>query len=176
MFLRLLSLHCLFFLPRQLRSVPLLICSALLSVGLQSTWAEQSPCGHSHTLLTSANPAYADAMDLAQALGRRGFVVKCVLLSKEERMFEGQEGAANYQTDVGVFEALFLPKPENFDALEIIEHEETGVFIFSFRGSPRSLTEHWEGRHVYFVKHGSQFLHTLDKQVAAKLEEAFQSP
>jgi len=115
-------------------------------------------------------------MDLAQALGRRGFVVKCVLLSKEERMFEGQEGAANYQTDVGVFEALFLPTPENFDALEIIEHEETGVFIFSFRGSPRSLTEHWEGRHVYFVKHGSQFLHTLDKQVAAKLEEAFQSP
>ena len=89
-------------------------------------------------------------------------------------MFEGQEGAANYQTDVGVFEALFLPKPETFNTLDIVEQEETGGFIYSFRGSPRSLTGHWGGRRVYFVRHGSQFLHTLDKQVAMKLEEAFQ--
>jgi hypothetical protein len=158
MFSRLLTLHRPF-----LRSVPLLICSALLSVGLQSTWAEQIPCGFPHTLLPSANPAYADAMELARTLRSRGFVVKCVLLSKEERMFEGQEGAANFQTDVGVFEALFLPKPENFNTLEIVEQEETGGFIYSFRGSPRSLIEHWEGRRVYFVKHGSQLLHALDK-------------
>jgi hypothetical protein len=52
-------------------------------------------------------------------------------------MFEGQEGAANYQTDVGAFEALFLPKPETFNTLEIVEQEETGGFIYSFRGSPR---------------------------------------
>jgi hypothetical protein len=171
MFSRLLTLHRLF-----LRNVPLLICSALLSAGLQSTWAEQIPCSNPHsTLLPSANPAYADAMELARTLRSRGFVVKCVLLSKEEHMFEAQKGAANFQTDVGVFEALFLPKSENFNTLEIVEQEETGGFIYSFRGSPRSLTEHWEGRRVYFVKHGSQFLHTLDMQVAAKLEEAFQS-
>jgi len=177
MFSRLLILHCSFFVARQLRSISVLICSALLSVVLQTAWAEQTPCGDPHsTVLPSANPAYTDAMELARTLRSRGFVVKCVLLSKEERMFEGQEGAANYQTDVGVFEALFLPKPETFNTLEIVEQEETGGFIYSFRGSPRSLGGHWEGtRRSYFVKHGSQFLHTLDKQVAVKLEEAFHS-
>jgi hypothetical protein len=160
----------------QIRCIPLMICSALLSVGVQSTWAEQSPCGRPHTLPLSTNPAYADAMELAQSLRSHGIAVKCVLLSKEERMFEGQEGAANYQTDVGVFEALFLPKPETFDALDIIGHEEAGGFIYSFRGSPRSLTDQWEGRRVYFVRHESQLLHTLDEQVAVKLEEAFRSP
>ncbi len=176
MFSRLLTLYGPFFVATQLRSLPVLICSALLSVGLQTTWAEQTPCGDPHsTLLPSANPAYADAMELARTLRSRGFEVKCVLLSKEERMFEGQEGAANYQTDVGAFEALFLPKAETFNKLEIVEQEETGTFIYSFRGSPRSLTGHWEGiRRSYFVKNGSQFLHTLNKQVAVKLEEAFQ--
>ena len=62
-------------------------------------------------------------------------------------------------TDTGVFEALFLPKPENFNRLKIVEQEEIGGYIYSFRGSPCSLTEHWEGRRVYFVKHGNQLLH-----------------
>ena len=92
-------------------------------------------------------------------------------------MFEGQEGSANYQTDVGVFEALFLPKPENFNSLEIIEQKETGGgYLYSFRGRPHSLTEHWEGKRTYFLKHGSQLLHTLDRQMAVKLKEVFQSP
>ena len=90
-------------------------------------------------------------------------------------MLEGQEGAANYQTDIGVFEALFLPRPERLNALEIVKQEETGGFIYSFRGRPRSLTGNWEGRRVCFVRQGSPFLHTLDKQVTMKFEEAFQS-
>ena len=40
------------------------------------------------------------------------------------------------KTDGGAFEALFLPKPETFNALEIVEQEETGGFIYSFRGRP----------------------------------------
>ena len=92
-------------------------------------------------------------------------------------MFEGQEGAANYQTDVGVFEALFLPKPENFDGLVIIEQKQTGGYLYSFRGGPRSLPGRWEGgRPTYFVKRGSLLLHTLDQQAAVKLEDTFQSP
>ena len=177
MFSRLRTMDCLFFLPRRLRSIPLLMCSALLSVGWQSTWAEQSPCSHPDILLTPANPAYDAAMNLARTLRSRGIMVKCILLSKEERMFEGQEGAANYQTDDGVFEALFLPKAKTFSALEIIEQEETGGYLYSFRGSPRSLAERWEGvRPTYFVKHGSQLLHTLDKPLAVRLEQAFHSP
>jgi hypothetical protein len=116
-------------------------------------------------------------MELARFLRSRGFAVECVLLSKEERMFEGQEGAANFQTDLGVFEVLFLSKPQTFNALEIIEQQETGGYLYSFRGSPRSLVIHWEGvRPTYFLKHENQLLHTLDKQTEAKVEEAFQSP
>ena len=44
--------------------------------------------------LPSTNPAHADAIELARTLRSRGLVMKCVLPSVEERMFEGQ-GAAN---------------------------------------------------------------------------------
>jgi hypothetical protein len=47
-------------------------------------------------------------MEPARILRGHGFVVKCVRLSEEGRMFEGQEGAANFYTDVGVFEVLFM--------------------------------------------------------------------
>ncbi len=91
-------------------------------------------------------------------------------------MFEGQEGAANFQTDVGVFEALFLPKPKTFTALDIIGQQETDGFTYSFRGSPRSLAEHWEGRRVYFVRDGSLLMHTLEERMAVRLAEVFPSP
>jgi hypothetical protein len=166
---RLLTLH---------RVLLLTIYCVLLFFGMQFTWASQSPCDNPHsTPLPSTNPAYADAMELARILRGRGFVVKCVLLSKEEHMFEGQEGAANYQTDVGVFEALFLPKPENFDGLVIIEQKQSRSYLYSFRGTPRSLPEHWEGvTPTYFVKHGGLLLHTLDEEAAVRLEDAFESP
>jgi hypothetical protein len=71
-------------------------------------------------------------MELARTLRSRGIVVNCVLLSREERMFEGQEGAANYPTDIGVLEVLFLPKPETFSALEIVEQQpEAGGYAYS---------------------------------------------
>jgi hypothetical protein len=163
-------------LSRQLHFHPVLILSVLLSIGLQVAWAEQSPCSFPHTHLTAVNPAYRDAMELARFLQSRGLVVDCVLLSTEERMFEGQEGAANFQTELGVFEVLFLSKPQTFNALEIVAQQETGRYLYSFRGSPRALHIHWEGvRPTYFFKHEKQLFNTLDKQAEAKLEEAFQS-
>jgi hypothetical protein len=113
-------------------------------------------------------------MELGRNLSDHRFLVKGVRLSKEERMFEGQEGAANFYTDSGAFEVLFISKPETFAAMEIVEHQKgTGSYIYSFRGSPR--LPDLEGGRQYFIKHGSLLLHTLDKQVAVKLEEAFQS-
>lgn len=139
--------------------------------------AQQSDCPIL-ILLPSDNVAYGDAMELAQTLRKNGLVVKCVALSKEDRMFEGQVGAANYRTDLGDFDALFLPKLENFNSLKIMEQKETaGGYQYSFRGKPHSLTEHWEGtRPSYFVKHANQLLHSPNKPLAAKLESLRSTP
>ena len=51
--------------------------------------------------LQAGDPAYVDAMELAQTLRSRGFTVKCVLRSTMEGAFEGLEGAALYRTDRG---------------------------------------------------------------------------
>jgi len=53
-----------------------------------------------------------------------------------EGLFAGQEGAALYRTNRGDFETLFLPKSQNFNALQVVERRETGGYVYSFRGSP----------------------------------------
>lgn len=80
MFSRLLTFQCWFFTSTQLRRVSVLICSVLLSVVLQTAWAEHTPCGEPHTVLPPENPAYADAMELAPTLRSHDLVVRCVLL------------------------------------------------------------------------------------------------
>ncbi|SRR6266566_3946369 len=123
---------------KKVLSILLLICSALLCLGSQSAWGNQQPCGpeEAQALLPVGNPAYADAVDLVRTLSSRGFVVKCILSSKMEGLFAGQEGAALYRTNRGDFETLFLPKSQNFNALQVVERRETGGYVYSFRGSP----------------------------------------
>lgn len=86
--------------------------------------------------LQPTDPAYADALELARTLRDNGFIVMCIAPSKWTGVFDGQKGAALYKTDRGSFEALFLPKPQNFDQLQIIQREENGEYVYSFAGSP----------------------------------------
>src|SRR5258708_16853131 len=71
--------------------------------------------------LAKSDAAYPDAMDLARTLISHSFIVTCVSPSQMTDTFEGQEGAAVYRTNEGDFEALFLPKPQNFNKLRVIE-------------------------------------------------------
>ena len=66
--------------------------------------------------LSSVDPVYVDAMELARYLIDHGFIVNCVQGSKMQHLFDGQKGAALYRTDRGSFEALFLSKTETFEA------------------------------------------------------------
>ena len=62
--------------------------------------AQTMPCGPEElkeSLPTDA-PAYPDAMALSETLNKHGVTVKCVLSSKMDHVFEGQEGAALYRT------------------------------------------------------------------------------
>ena len=164
---------------KQTLSIPLLICFALLCVGSQSALGNQQACGPEETqaLLPVSNPAYAEAVDLARTLKPRGFVVKCILSSKMEGLFAGQEGAALYRTNRGDFEALFLPKSQNFTALQVVERREKSDYVYSFRGRPRPWpANHIEGsKKTYFIKNTNRLFITWDRQVAKILNEIFRS-
>jgi hypothetical protein len=85
------------------------------------------------------NPSHGDAMNLAETLGEDGLPVSCVALSKEDGRFGGQVGSARDHTDLGDFAALILPRSENLSRLEIVQPEQSGIYIYTFPGSPRYL-------------------------------------
>ena len=136
--------------------------------------APRASCGPPDTRMPPTHPVYAEAMELAQTLNRRGVEVQCIQLSKMERMFEDQAGGALFRTDAGDFEALFLPRSESWDSLTIVELSEKKGYEYDFEGTPKS-TSHWEGRREYFLKHGNQLLISLEKQTVTKLNAALQS-
>jgi hypothetical protein len=86
--------------------------------------------------LAKSDAAYPDAMDLVQTLISHSFIVTCVSPSQMTDTFEGQEGAAVYRTTEGDFEALFLPKPQNFNKLRVIERYDGQSYRYSFAGRP----------------------------------------
>ena len=154
-----------------LRLLPWLF--VLVVVQVLPASAQDNPCDPK-AWLPATDPAYAEAMKLSKTLNRHGIQIRCVLLSKEAQMFEGQLGAAFFRTDIGDFDALFLPPSQSWDKLKVIgQHETDGHAKYRFQGSP-TYPGTWEGKSVYFVKHRNQFLHSLDRQVVSKLREALQ--
>jgi len=104
--------------------------------------------------------------------------VKCILYSTMHGMFEGMSGDALYRTDRGDFVILFLPKPQSFEALEIIEKSEGGRYIYSFRGSPRPRPANRidSSRRNYFIKQSNRlFVIWGDSQLAESLRKVLSS-
>jgi hypothetical protein len=113
-------------------------------------------------------------MDFAQALAAKGFIVQCVAPSKMVGMFEGQAGAALYRTNRGSFDVLFLPKPQNFDGLEIVERQDNGEYLYSFAGRPKPWPANLIAgpRPTFFVKHTNRLIVASDKDLADHLRTA----
>jgi hypothetical protein len=122
--------------------------------------------------LPSNAQSHPDAIELSGILERNKISVRCILLSKMDGTFDGQEGAALYRTDHGDFEALFLPRPQNFERLKVIERQEGSRYSYSFVGPPRP----WPANRIdaafrmYFVKYQSVLFVVTDKALAATLE------
>jgi hypothetical protein len=149
------------------RVFPLVFVLATLA---SATWAQNDPCDP-RAALPATDPAYPEAMKLSKTLNRHGIQMRCVLLSKEAQVFDGQLGAAFFRTEIGDFEALFLPPTQSWDKLKVIEQHESGGYMrYRFQGSP-AYPGTWEGKGVYFIKHRNQFLHSLDPQLVSKLRE-----
>ena len=116
------------------------------------------------------DPAYADAMSLARTLQAHGFIVKCVLESKMTHIFEGQKGAALFRTDHGDFEALFLPAPQTFASVEVIDWRENDRFLYSFRGTPSPTLQRIDSAYpMFFDMHANQLFITTDHQLVASI-------
>jgi hypothetical protein len=129
----------------------------LLIASVQSSLlAQSSDCTGkaAQASLSSIDPVYVDAMELARNLIDHRFIVNCVQASKWGHLFDDQEGAALYRTDQGDFEVLFLPKPETFDAVQVVEERQDNTYRYSFRGTPRSLTR-VEGKRIEFIRSGN---------------------
>jgi hypothetical protein len=138
----------------------------------RSTRPEQAdPCDR-RALLPPTDPAYLEAMDLARTLKRHGLSVRCVMLSKEAQMFDGQLGAAFFRTASGDFDALFLPRSQTWDELKVVEQRDQGGYTrYHFGGAPK-YSGTWEGKSVYFVRHRNQLLHSPNQPLVAKLRAA----
>ena len=133
------------------------ICLAIPWIALSpSLLAQSSECTgkEAQAQLPSFDPAYVDAMELARYLIDHGFIVKCVGKPIEIE-FEGQKGAALYRTNRGSFVAVFLPKGQNFDALEVVEQRQGARYLYSFRGTPRSPAHIDSSKPIYYVKFGN---------------------
>lgn len=134
------------------------------------------PCGpkEMEAALPSDAPAYPDAISLSEQLGKHGISVRCLLRSKMEDTFQGQEGAALYRTDQGDFEALFLPPPKTFGQLKVIEWRDGRRCLYRFKGHPQpwsaSLID--SAFRLYFVKNRNLlFVVQNSKQLSAILEK-----
>jgi hypothetical protein len=157
-----------------------LICIPLF-VAAPCLWAQDAspsssqacdPRELTESSLTSTDPVYAETVELTKELENRGYVVRCVLLSKMVTSFPEQLGAALYRTSRGDFEVLFLTKPRTFDSARLVEHEKNGFYTYSLQGiPPGNHTMHMQcGRRNFFAKHANRLFITQDSmQLAADL-------
>ena len=150
-----------------------LISFLTLCVASQAKLAAQPlecPAESSGALMQANYPAYPDAAELALSLAAYGIVVKCTARSVFERFVPGTKGAALYLTDHGDFDVVFLPKPQTFDAFEIIERQKYGGYEYSFCGNPHNKSR-MSGRkqRTYFFKRLNQLFIVWDEQTATSL-------
>jgi len=147
----------------------------LATVSMQSSLlAQSSDCTGKggQAQLSSIDPVYVDAMDLARNLIDHGFIVECVQASKWGNLFDAEVGAALYRTDQGDFDVLFLPKAETFDAVQVVEQRQGNLYLYSFRGTPHSPGR-MEGKKTDFIRSGNLlFLVWSDADLAASIQAA----
>jgi len=115
-------------------------------------------------------------MDLARLLTSKGIRVDCICASKSQGLFEGQKGATYFHTDAGIFESLYLPKGRVF-RVEMIEKQENGCKVYSFRGSPvgRSINSCGRAKSMVIIERKNVLLLADGGSGAERLRRALNS-
>jgi hypothetical protein len=147
--------------------------------------AQENDCPDGPPLLSPSQPIYSDAMELKQTLESHGFVVRCVFPTKLGSIFEVWEGGvmhstiageANFRTNYGEVDAVFMPHPQTFADFKITEHRKDSGFLYTFAGTPRvwDTNRFGSARRLYFLDHGSQLFFINDVALLHRLERALQ--
>jgi hypothetical protein len=152
------------------------------------TLAQSTPCPPPAALIAPDNPAYSDAMDLAKRLESNGFVIRCIFPTKLGSIFEVAdgdvmrstvEGEANFTTNNGAFDVIFLPKPQTFADFKISERRKAGGYLYRFTGTPRVLAGDkfmfGTAYRNYFLKQDNYLFFVSDQTLISRLEEALRS-
>jgi hypothetical protein len=175
-----------------LRSLPAHIVASLalfFATSHAQILAQSTPCPPPTALIAPDNPAYADAMDLANRLKAHGFVVNCIFPTKLGSIFEVAdgdvirstvEGEANFDTNYGGIEVVFMPKPQTFADFKITERRKGGGYLYRFTGIPKVLAgdkfNFGSAYRNYFLKHDSYLFFLSDQTMLSRLQEALGPP
>jgi hypothetical protein len=123
--------------------------------------------------LVPTDPVYANALELERKLSVNGVAVQCICESKMQSFFPGQTGAAFYRTASGSFDALFFPQNESPASIEVVERQDNGRFLYSFRGAG-SAPEVDSSRPEHFIRSANVLLVVWgDNRLASILESKF---
>ena len=155
----------------------------LLAVSLSSLSAQEQECPPVAALLSSTDPVFADAMELKRSLESQGFVVHCMFPTKLGNIFQVEEGGvsrstiegeANFRTNYGDVEAVFVPKPQTFSSFKINERREDGGYFYKFAGTPRvwAVNRFESPYRYYFLKHDNQLLLVSNDRLGTRLKQA----
>ena len=158
--------------------------SVLLLIGTAyDLRAQSAPCPPSQLLLSSSDPAYADALQLKKTLEDHGFRVYCTFETKFSSMFSLWDGdvahstilgEACLRTDLGDIDAVFLPSNQTFAEFQIKEQRKGDGYIHKTSGTPRMHGNVLESaRRQYFLKdHNRLLLLGDDTRLLTHLEHA----
>jgi len=146
--------------------------------------AQDCPIGP--LLLSPSDTIYSDAMVLKQILEHHGFIVYCVFPTKLGSIFGVWEGGvrqstiggeANFRTNYGEVDAVFMPPAKTFADFKITEHRKESGFLYTFGGTPRvrNTNQFGSARRMYFLDHGNQLFFINDVALLHRLEQALQA-
>ncbi len=167
----------------------LFVLIVLLAASRLPLCAQSVPCPPPAALLSSSDPAYADAMEIAQRLQHHDFTVQCVFPTKFGSIFMVEEngvlvstieGEACFSTNFGGVDVIFLPKPQTFADFKITEHRAGGGYIYRFSGTPRvhggdKFKVGTAGRN-YFLKYDNLLFIVGNDRLLARLQRYFALP
>jgi hypothetical protein len=121
-------------------------------------------------------------MELRRTLEANGFTVQCMFPTKLGSMFQVADGRftrstiageANFQTNDGGVDVIFLPKTQTFADFRITERREDSGYLYTFAGNPRvwDVDRLGTARRMYFLKHDNHLFLVSDPKVRARLEK-----
>jgi hypothetical protein len=125
-------------------------------------------------------------MELKRVLERHGFEVRCVFPTHLGSIFQVEgdggvvhstvEGEANFRTNYGDLDAVFMPQAHTFADFKITEHREDSGFLYTFGGTPRvwNTNRFGSARRIYFLDHGNQLFFVGNVPLLRRLEQALE--